>query len=76
MRPLFRNELKSSKKKGTGYEGDAGGLGKEEETYIIKLFPQLLQVDNATPLALNEVGKTSAGKAHGTGPHVAPKASM
>lgn len=49
---------------------------KKEETYIIKLFPQLLQVDNATPLALNEVGKTSAGKAHGTGPHVAPKASM
>lgn len=48
----------------------------KEGTYTIKLFPQLLQVDNATPLALNEVGKTSAGKAHGTGPHVAPKASM
>lgn len=54
-----------------GRRGDEKG-----RTYIIKLFPQLLQVDNATPLALNEVGKTSAGKAHGTGPHVAPKASM
>lgn len=49
---------------------------EEKKTYIIKLFPQLLQVDNATPFALNDVGKTSAGKAHGTGPHVAPKASI
>lgn len=72
MRPLyFRNhELeKQPKKKSTR------GLGKGG-TYIIKLFPQLLQVDNATPFALNDVGKTSAGKAHGTGPHVAPKASI
>lgn len=70
MSPLyFRNHelAKQPKKK---VQGTGGG------TYIIKLFPQLLQVDNATPFALNEVGKTSAGKAHGTGPHVAPKASI
>lgn len=75
MRPLFRNELKSAKRKKVQDTKGIGGIGKGG-TYIIKLFPQLLQVDNATPLALNEVGKTSAGKAHGTGPHVAPKASM
>jgi hypothetical protein len=40
---------------------------------IIKLLNQFEQVERATPLARREEGKISEGKAHGTGPHDAPK---
>ena len=43
---------------------------------MMKLLSQLLQVDNATPLALSEDGNTSDGIAHGTGPQEAPKATI
>ncbi len=33
-----------------------------------------MEVARATPFALNEEGKISAGMAHGTGPQDAPKA--
>lgn len=43
---------------------------------MMKLLNQLLQVDNATPFALNEDGNISDGIAHGTGPQVAPKLNI
>lgn len=43
---------------------------------MMKLLPQLLIVPCAQPFARIDEGKTSAGMAHGIGPHVAPNVSM
>lgn len=43
---------------------------------MIKLKNQFEAVESPTPFARSEEGNTSEGKAQGTGPHEAPKASM
>jgi hypothetical protein len=42
----------------------------------MKFQSQLLQVAMETPLARSDEGKTSDGIAHGTGPQLAPNATM
>lgn len=43
---------------------------------MMKLLSQLEQVDSATPFARKDEGNTSAGIAHGTGPHEAPNETI
>ncbi len=45
-----------------------------EELTTMKFISQFVEVASATPFALNEEGKISAGIAHGTGPQDAPNA--
>lgn len=53
-----------------------GGVWGEGYYPMRRTYNQLEQTDNATPFARSELGKISEGMAQGTGPQVAPNASM